>query len=232
MTTTVPCVEIEPRNPANASIIWLHGLGATGHDFEPIVPELRLPELFAVRFVFPHAPSRAITVNNGYVMPAWFNILSFERGHPVDESGIQQSITTIHSLIRREEQRNIPSHRILLAGFSQGGVIAIHAALRYPKPLCGIMALSTYLPLTAELTEAQHHANRAIPIFIAHGRYDPVLPLPMGQAAYQYLHAQGYAAAWHEYSMGHHVCDEEITDLSQWLKTLPGLQPPQNQTST
>lgn len=224
MNPILPCVVIEPDAPAHITIIWLHGLGANGHDFEPIVPELKLPSSPGIRFVFPHAPQRPITINNGYSMPAWFDILTLERHDPVDSAGIFESIAALHALIKREETCGISSTRIILAGFSQGGVIATHAALRYEKPLGGLMSLSSYLPLGATLSDIRNPANLNIPIFMAHGRYDPVLPYQFGQNARDILQNLGYTVEWHEYPMEHHVCAAEIADISHWLQNLRALE--------
>lgn len=225
MSTRLPCVEIEPPHAADSAIIWLHGLGANGHDFEPIVPELGLSPSSNTRFIFPHAPQRPVTINNGFVMPAWFDILTLERRNPIDEAGILESVTALHTLIQREETRGICSERIVLAGFSQGGVIATQAALRYEKPLGGLMSLSSYLPLTESLSLVHNPANLTLPIFMAHGHHDPVLPYTLGYEAYLFLQSSGYQVEWHEYSMQHQVCGEEIEDISEWLLNLQALKP-------
>lgn len=218
MSKLLPCVEIDPPGAADYSIIWLHGLGANGHDFEPIVPQLGLPEKPSVRFVFPHAPPRPVTINSGYIMPAWFDILTLERLNPIDETGIETSIGQINALIEREKSRGVPTKHILVAGFSQGGVIALHAAARYPGPLAGVIALSTYLPLHNRLTSDVVAANANIPVFMAHGRFDAVLSIELGRLSHGFLKPILPNIEWHEYPMDHGVCLEEIQDLSRWLQ--------------
>jgi phospholipase/carboxylesterase len=214
-------IEVETRADPSLSVIWLHGLGADGHDFEPLVPELRLPAEPGWRFVFPHAPERAVTINNGMVMRAWYDILSFDRGGPADESGIRASGRLLDALIERERARGIAAGRIVVAGFSQGGAIALHAGLRSSVRLAGIMALSTYLPLQqyfeAEVVRAPHRANAEVPIFMAHGRFDPVLTYEMGIESAQRLRAAGFSVEWHEYPMAHSVCAEEVVAIRAWL---------------
>ncbi len=213
------CVEIEPRGTASASIIWLHGLGADGNDFVPIVPELGLEPELGVRFVFPHAPAIPVTVNQGMVMPAWYDILGldFDRRH--DAAGIRRSAGALTRLIARETARGVPSERIVLAGFSQGGAIALHTGLRHPDPLAGIVALSTYLVLPDELADQRSDANASTPIFQAHGTYDPMIAVERGVETREQLRAAGYAVTWHDYPMQHHVCAEEIAALGAWLRT-------------
>ena len=215
-------VEIEVGNgPPTGSIIWLHGLGADGHDFEPIVPELRLPADLSLRFVFPHAPVRPVTLNGGMAMRAWFDIFSLDREGPVDEAGIRASGELLEALIARERDRGIECSRIVTAGFSQGGAIAVHTALRYPERLAGLMALSTYMPLQsafrAEVIDKAPVANQDLPIFVAHGSYDPVLPLQWGRFAADVLVEAGFSVDWYEYPMAHAVCPQEIADIRQWL---------------
>lgn len=209
-------VEIEPRVPARASVIWLHGLGADGHDFAPIVPQLRLA--IPVRYVFPHAPYRPVTANEGYVMRAWYDIVGFDRSARVDETGVRASADQVFALIERELARGIAAERILLAGFSQGGAIALHAGLRYPRRLAGIMALSTYLPLADTVSAEAAAANKAIPIFLAHGSDDGIIALPYAQTSKQRLEELGYSVEWHCYAMAHSVCDEEITDMRRYME--------------
>lgn len=218
MNDFLPCVEINPPGAADFSVIWLHGLGANGHDFEPVVPQLGLPQNLAVRFVFPHAPARPVTINNDFVMPAWFDILTLERLSPVDEAGMEASIGLIDALIEREKTRGLPADRIVVAGFSQGGVIALHTAARYPEPLAGVIALSTYLPLHDRLTPDVIAANSQIPVFMAHGRFDSVLSIELGRMSQGFLKSILPNIEWHEYAMDHGVCLEEIQDLSQWLQ--------------
>ncbi len=214
-------VEIETGPNPDGSIIWLHGLGADGHDFEPIVPELRLPAGLSLRFVFPHAPVRPVTINGGMSMRAWYDIYSLERGGPVDEQGIRDSGEIATALVRREQERGTAPERIVLAGFSQGGAIALHAALRYPEKLAGLMALSTYLPLTStldsEVIDNPSAVNKNISIFMAHGTFDPVLPMQMGTESRDLLLEKGFGIEWHDYPMAHAVCAEEIAHIRRWL---------------
>jgi len=214
-------VEVASGESAEGSVIWLHGLGADGHDFEPLVPELDLAGQLELRFVFPHAPVRPVTINGGAVMRAWYDILTLDRGGPQDESGIRDSSSQLELLIEREVERGIPPEKIVLAGFSQGGAIALHTALRRQPRLAGLMALSTYLPLhdsfaseVATNTDAQ---PRELPIFMAHGSFDPMLPMTLGQHSRKTLETAGYQVAWHEYPMAHAVCAEEIADIRNWL---------------
>lgn len=214
-------VELETGPNPTGSVIWLHGLGADGHDFEPIVPELRLPEGLTLRFVFPHAPVRPVTLNGGMSMRAWYDIFSLDRDGPMDEEGIRTSGEILDDLIAREQERGIEANRIVAAGFSQGGAIALHAALRYPQRLAGLMALSTYLPLMssfdAEVVHNEKAANRDISIFMAHGSFDPVLPMQMGTASAELLTQAGFNVEWHDYPMAHAVCGEEIAHIRDWL---------------
>ncbi len=214
-------VEIETGPDPDGSVIWLHGLGADGHDFEPIVPELQLPASLSLRFVFPHAPVRPVTINGGMSMRAWYDIYSLDRGGPVDEQGIRDSGDIATSLIRREQERGMAADRIVLAGFSQGGAIALHAALRYPEKLAGLMALSTYLPLMSaldkEVMDNPAAVNTNIPIFMAHGTFDPVLPMQMGSDSRDLLVDRGFDIEWHDYPMAHAVCAEEIAHIRRWL---------------
>jgi len=218
MTETV---EIETGTNPTGSVIWLHRLAPVGPDFERSVPELRLPEGLALRFVFPHAPVRPVTLNGGMAMRAWYDIFSLDRGGPVDEDGIRASGEILNDLIQREQDRGIPANRIVVAGFSQGGAIALHAALRYPHRLAGLMALSTYLPLTnsfdAEVVRNENAANQDISIFMAHGSFDPVLPMQMGTSSAELLTKTGFNIEWHDYPMAHAVCGEEINHIREWL---------------
>ena len=202
-------VEIETGPEPRAAVIWLHGLGADGHDFEPIVPELELEQ--AVRFVFPHAPMRPVTINNGMRMRAWYDIFQFGGG-PEDEAGIRASQKIVEALIGAEKGK-----KIVLAGFSQGGAIVLQAALRHAKALAGVLALSTYLPLAAKVQAEASSANRAIPIFMAHGQYDEIIPLDRAEASRDALQRLGYAVEWHTYPMPHSVCAPEIADISRFL---------------
>ncbi|MDP2194904.1 MAG: alpha/beta hydrolase [Rhodocyclaceae bacterium] len=214
-----PPIEIETSANPEFSVIWMHGLGADGSDFVSVVPELGLGNTPGVRFVFPHAPEIPVTCNGGYVMRAWYDIISLEPGsRQVDEAGIVQSRQMIRTLIARENQRGIPSRRIFLAGFSQGGAIAYTAALTHPETLAGVIALSTYLPSQRLLDEEAGEANRATPIFAAHGTADDVVSIQLGQQARDYLQQGGYPLEWHEYPMPHSICLEEIEFIGGWLR--------------
>jgi len=212
-------IELTTGDAPQLAVIWLHGLGADGHDFEPIVPELRLS--LPVRFVFPHAPVRPVTINGGMAMRAWYDILGFDPHAKEDAAGIRASATAVGQLIEREIERGIPSERIVLAGFSQGGAIALHAALREPRPLAGVLALSTYLPLATSLASERSPANAGVPIFMAHGTSDSVLPLSLGESSRRALEVLGYAVDWHSYPMAHSVCLEEVGAIGAWLAALP-----------
>ena len=217
-------VELEPRARADATVLWMHGLGADGHDFEALVPELRLPEAPAVRFVFPHAPIRPVTINGGHRMRAWYDVTGFDRSAPQDEAGIRESAESLGALVRRERERGIPSDRIVAAGFSQGGAMALQLGLRWPERLAGILALSTWLPLADTLEAEAHPANAAVPVLMAHGSFDPIIPIPAGEASRDALRARGYHVDWRSYPMPHSVCGEEVEDIRQWLlRTLPEL---------
>lgn len=217
------CVEIQPPRKATASVMWLHGLGANGHDFVPIVPELGLGEQHGIRFIFPHAPSRSVSINGGMNMPAWYDIATADIAARQDRQGIETSSRQITSLIQNEISRGIPSENIVLAGFSQGGAIALHAGLRQPAPLAGIMALSTYLPLQHTLEAECSPASHSISIFMAHGKADPVVPITLGHASRDFLAQAGYAVEWNEYPMAHEVCLPEIVAIGHWLRNRPGL---------
>jgi len=222
MSALLETVEVEPRAKATASVVWLHGLGADGHDFESLVPELRLPETLAVRFVFPHAEVRPVTINGGHPMRAWYDILALDRSMPQDVRGIRESGTQVRALIARERERGVSEDRVVLAGFSQGGAMALHEGLRYPSRLAGILALSTYLPLHDSLASEAHPASAAVPIFMAHGTLDPVVPLAMGEASRQLLQARGHDVLWKTYPMGHSLCLEEVQDISAFLRRVLG----------
>ncbi|MCW8930362.1 MAG: alpha/beta hydrolase [Gammaproteobacteria bacterium] len=211
-------IEIEPNSPANASIIWLHGLGADGHDFEAIVPELKLPDKMAIRFIFPNAPSIPVTINNGYVMPAWYDILEMSIEREVDEVQLMASAKSISELIDREISRGIKSERIILAGFSQGGAVAYQTALTYPKPLAGLLGLSTYFATKNSIL--LHKANKNIPVQIYHGTEDNVVPELLGRQSYDKFKSMGYTVNYATYAMDHSVCIEEIDDISKWFQTL------------
>jgi phospholipase/carboxylesterase len=217
-------VEIDPTKDARGTVIWLHGLGADGHDFEPVVPELQLPHTVPLRFVFPHAPLRPVTLNGGMTMRAWYDIISLDRSGPQDEQGIRESASSVASLIEREQDRGIAADQIVIAGFSQGGAIAMHASLRFGKKLAGLMSLSSWLPLgerfAAEVTNNPNSQARDLPVFMAHGSFDPVLPISLGQQSRVALQGAGYDVEWHEYPMAHAVCAEEIRDIRNWLLTV------------
>jgi phospholipase/carboxylesterase len=217
---TEAAVVIDPPAAATAAVIWLHGLGADGNDFVPIVPELDLPPEHGVRFIFPHAPVRAVTINNGTRMRAWYDILSLTRMSQQDEAGIRDSEQIVQGYIQRELDAGIKADHIVIAGFSQGGAIALHTALRYPQRLAGLLPLSTYLPLAEKLTAEASAVNRDLPILMCHGEYDPVLPYMLGENSCEILRSQGYAVDWHKYPMQHQVCAEEIELIGAWLRQL------------
>lgn len=210
-------VVVEPAVPAQASVIWLHGLGADGHDFEPAVGELGLPADLPVRFVFPHAPEQPVTVNGGMAMRAWYDVLDMELARE-DEPGIRASERRVTALVAAEAARGVPAGRVVLAGFSQGGAIALHTALRYPEPLAGVVALSTYLPLAPTARAERNPANTELPVFMAHGTEDGVIPVDRGRRSRDELEALGHAVAWHEYPMPHAVCVEELRAIGSWLR--------------
>jgi len=207
-------IEIEPKQTAVASVIWLHGLGASGHDFEPVVPELQLPADLPVRFVFPHAPNIPVTVNGGMVMPAWYDILAMDIDRKVDESGVLASADAVDALIERELARGIPSSRIIIAGFSQGGAVAYQCALRHPKPLAGLLTLSTYMAMPV----SPSNANAQLPVMVCHGSRDPVVPEQLGQRAVASLKAMGLNPEYRSYPMEHMVCLEQIRDIGEWIR--------------
>ena len=210
----------------SGSVIWLHGLGADGHDFEPVVPELRLPPTMALRFVFPHAPVRPVTVNGGMEMRAWYDILSFDAEGRSDAAGVAESSEILLALMREEIAAGVPAERIVLAGFSQGGAIAAHVGLRYPEALAGLMLLSTYLPLpsafAAEVENKRDSQPRSVPLFMAHGLFDPVLPLALGRESAEMIRRAGFTVDWREYPMPHSVCPEELADIRSFLLEVYG----------
>jgi phospholipase/carboxylesterase len=223
MSEYLETIEIETAPNPTATVIWMHGLGADGNDFAPMVPELRLGSAPAIRFVFPHAPMIAVTINNGYVMRAWYDVSYGDlegKSRQADEKGVRASQAEIEKLIAREVGRGIRANKIVIAGFSQGGAIALHTGLRHAAPLAGIMALSTYLPAPHTLPAEAAAANRDIALFYAHGSDDQVIPMAMAETSRQTLNAAGYAVDWHEYPMQHSVCLEEIRDISAWLQTV------------
>lgn len=202
---------------ARYSVIWLHGLGADGHDFEPIVPELDFTTKAQTRFIFPHAPSRPVTLNMGYVMPAWYDIVAINERATQDEAGIRETANRISELITHEQALGVASENIVLAGFSQGGAIALHLGLRYSQRLAGVLALSTYLPLADSVPEEMSSSNRDVPIYMAHGEYDPVVAIDMGRRSSEYMEELGYKVDWHVYPMEHSVCPQEILDINRWF---------------
>lgn len=213
----LPTVEVNPATAPVGVVIWLHGLGADGHDFEPVVPQLRLPADLPIRFVFPHAPEMAVTAFGGQRARAWFD---FSMGGNTDLPGLKKSVNKIHDLIQAEIDNGIPAERIALAGFSQGGVVALETGLFYPKPLAGILALSTFLASDEGLGSPKAQANAQTPILICHGQSDAVLPMALGSAASTALKRAGYSAEWREYPMGHEVCQEELQEISRWLQAV------------
>jgi phospholipase/carboxylesterase len=216
MTQLLEAIEIEASGTPNAAVIWLHGLGADGHDFEPVVPELQLPARLAVRFVFPHAPIRPVTLNQGLRMRAWYDIAQLGGGRE-DDAGIRSSQHSLEELIEREGARGIAPRRVVLAGFSQGGAIALQTGLRYRERLAGILALSTYLPLAATVATERNTAHPDMPIFMAHGIHDPMIPLERAERSREALEKLGYPIEWHTYPMPHSVCLQEISDIAAWL---------------
>jgi len=212
----LPYIEVATGAEPGASVIWLHGLGADGHDFEPIVPELKLPAKHAVRFIFPHAPKIPVTINGGIVMPAWYDILDMNINRKVDSAQLLASADAVIALVEQELARGIPSEQIFLAGFSQGGAVAYQAALSYEKPLGGLLTMSTYLA-TAETLEL-HPKNRNTPVMVMHGTEDPVVPEALGQAASAFLQKHDYNHQYKTYRMPHSVCAEQIADISAWLQ--------------
>lgn len=217
MSNYKPPLEIVTNNSSkiNASVIWLHGLGADGHDFEPIVHELKLPNL---RFILPHAPVMAITRNSGYIMPAWYDIYGLTPISKEDEAGIQASENYINTLIQLEIDKGIPADKIVIAGFSQGGAMALHTSLRYPKKLAGVLALSTYLPLKSKLVNEASLSNKNLPIFMAHGIFDDVITLDTAKTSLNTLQSCQYLVNWHEYNMAHSLCAQEIIDIRDFLQ--------------
>jgi phospholipase/carboxylesterase len=212
------CIEVNPSGKPAATIIWLHGLGADGHDFEAIVPELRLPDSLPVRFVFPHAPERAVTVNAGMIMRAWFDLIDLNLdANSADKEQFSESVEMLEALIENELRSGLASDRIVLAGFSQGGAIALHTGLHFPKRLAGILAMSMHLPTIRDRSAALSPANREVPIMMAHGQMDPLIPLARAIETRHELIRLGYAVSWHEYPIQHSVCAEEVADIRAWL---------------
>ncbi len=222
MTELLDAIEIETGPGPRAAVIWMHGLGADGHDFEPIVPELALPDSLPVRFVFPHAPVRPVTINAGMVMRAWYDVGGQGGTRREDEQGVRASQRAIEALIEREKKRGLTAARIVLAGFSQGGAMALQTGLRHPERLAGLLVLSSFLPLPDSLAAEASPANRDVPIFMAHGTHDPLIPVSRARDSRDRLLALGYRVQWREYPMAHAVCAEEIADLSAWLRRVLG----------
>ena len=216
MTQPPAAIEIETAPAPDAAVIWLHGLGADGHDFEPLVPELRLPARLRLRFVFPHAPVRPVSINMGMPMRAWYDILQMGGGRE-DEAGIRASQGLLEALVARERGRGIAAARIVLAGFSQGGAVVLHTGLRHAERLAGVLALSTYLPLAATVAAERSAANRDLPVFMAHGGQDPMIDIARARESRAFLEELGYAVQWREYAMPHSVCAEEVGDIAGWL---------------
>jgi phospholipase/carboxylesterase len=217
-------VEVGGGEKPDGAVIWLHGLGADGHDFEPIVPELQLDEFADIRFVFPHAPVRPVTINGGIPMRAWYDVMSLDRSGPQDEPGIRDSAEALEQLIQREHERGVPYDRIVVAGFSQGGAIAMYTAMRFAEKLAGLMALSTWMPLEAtidrEVMQSPESQPRDLPILMAHGSLDPMLPIAAGQHARDIMQKAGFDVQWHDYPMAHAVCAEEIAEIRRWLLSI------------
>lgn len=222
MSELLPYVTVEPTSVHKATVIWLHGLGADGHDFEPIVPELKLPAELGVKFVFPHAPVIPVTINGGYQMRAWYDIRNADLSQREDEAGVRQSAKQVEQLINHEIEQGIPADRIILAGFSQGGAIALHLATRLEKKLAGIIALSTYLTVPDKLADEKTDANLDTKIFMAHGQQDPVVPMQRGQFSAKVLEENGFKVQWSDYPMPHAVCLEEIQALGKYIEEVLG----------
>jgi phospholipase/carboxylesterase len=213
-------VIVETGPKPTFTIIWMHGLGADGHDFEPLVPELLDKSLPGLRFIFPHAPVRPVTLNNGYQMRAWYDIVGIDRRSAEDFAGMRDTADAIGDLVKRENDAGIASTRIAIAGFSQGGAMALHIATRSAQKFAGVIALSCYLPLTRELASKRNPANDATPFFMAHGTQDPVVPYALGDESRQLLVAAGYAVDWHSYPMQHGLCEPEVADIRAFLKRI------------
>jgi len=220
--STLETIELETGPNPTAAVIWMHGLGADGNDFVPIVRELDLAGGPPIRFVFPHAPTMPVTINNGYVMRAWYDILGTDLARREDEAGLRTSQKAVEALIDKEKARGIAAERIVLAGFSQGCAMALQTGLRYPQKLAGLLCLSGYVPLNAVIAQERHAANQDTPIFLAHGRGDPVITIDRAEKSRDLLRALGHPVEWHEYLMPHAVCPEEIDDIGAWLRRVLG----------
>ena len=211
------CEWLEPEQPADACVIWLHGLGASGDDFVPVVPHLKLPQGPNIRFIFPHAPAMPVTCNGGYIMPAWYDILALSEIRKIEPGGLLQSRDRINAIIDQQIGQGIATDRIIVIGFSQGGAVAYHAALTYPQKLAGLIALSTYLPEPALLEQQDRSANQTSPVRIAHGDFDDMVTERASKLAYDWLQKQGYDVTWQRYPMAHEVCISEIRQIGQWI---------------
>jgi phospholipase/carboxylesterase len=222
MSDLLEHIQIETNDNPEIAIIWMHGLGADGNDFVPMVRELDLTGLPGIRFIFPHANTMPVTINNGYVMRSWYDITGLELGRREDENGLRASQKDIEAFIEREKARGIPASRIILAGFSQGCAMTIQTGLRHPEQLAGLLCLSGYVPLSARLAIERTDAGKATPIFMAHGRYDNVVPFNRAEASRDLLVSLGYQLEWHEYAMQHTLCLEEVQHISAWLKKVLG----------
>ncbi len=218
--STASSIEMLPNLPAIGSVIWLHGLGADGHDFVSMVPRLNLPLQLPLRFIFPHAPLRAVTLNNGYVMRAWFDIYSMQFDQRIDVTGITGSVKLVEQLIENEQRKNIATENIIIGGFSQGSVIALMTGLSYPQKLRGIIALSGYLPNAAQVLSDKSQANQTIPVFIAHGTEDTIVPFILGEKTATALKERGIPVSWHSYTMPHSICTQEFGDIASWLESI------------
>lgn len=224
----LPFVDVPASGETKAAVIWLHGLGDSGHGFAPIVPELRLPAGHGIRFIFPHAPERPVTVNNGFVMRAWYDIKTMDLQNRADEAGVRQSAQLVQSLLDKVIASGVPSEKIILAGFSQGGVIALHLLPRLPYKIAGVMALSTYMAVPDQLKADMLAVNKTTPLLVAHGVSDPVVPLHAGQLAFNTLKYAGFNARWLDYRMEHSVCAQEVADLSRFIQQQLSAQPELN----
>jgi phospholipase/carboxylesterase len=223
MTEYLEAIELQTGPDPKHCVIWLHGLGADGNDFAPIVPELGLPRATAIRFIFPHAPMQPVTINNGYVMRAWYDILGADLVRREDEKGLRASQGLIEALMQREATRGVAAANLVLAGFSQGGAIVLQTGLRHTERIAGIMALSTYLPIAGTVAAERSAANREVPIFMAHGTQDPMIVLARATSSRDKLIELGYSVEWHQYPMPHSVSPEEVRDIGNWLRKVFGL---------
>ena len=219
-TALLPHILKEPTVPATASLIWLHGLGASGNDFVPLLPDLKLDPKLGLRFIFPHASNHPVTINGGYVMPSWFDILTLGPNPTIDLTSFENSLNAIHALINNEINSGVPANKIILCGFSQGGSLALHAGLTYPKQLAGLIGLSTFLLDEHQQSYQKSQANRNTPILLAHGTQDPVVPYSLGQATNDLLTGLSYPVTWTSYDMPHCVCPKQITELGLWISSI------------